>query len=427
MFFAKEGFGRTLTAALASGTALVGASAAWADTTLTVWSWDPSFNGDIMQRAMARYQANHPDVDLEVADFGKAALEQKLQSQLASGSTQGLPDIVLIEDYAAQRFLLTFPDAFEPVGEHIDLSGMAPYKTALSTVDGVTYSMPFDSGVAGLFYRSADLEEAGLDASALEDITWAEFVEIAGRVEAATGKDFIVQPYNATDLVRLMLHSAGIWYTTPEFEVTAEVDPRFRQVVESYVNVMQSGVVADAAGWTEYISAFTSHDVSGVATGAWITAAIKGNPDQSGEWSVAPVPRVEGVETAVHASNVGGSSWYVLTDAPNKEEALNFLDEVWAGDADFYAEILVEKGAVGSLLAAQDTDAYGQPDAFFGGQPIWNDFATWLQDVPEVNFGVFTAEAEASFLAYIPDVIRGNAHLDEALATYTLRLKQQIQ
>ena len=78
-----------------------------------------------------------------------------------------------------QRFLLTFPDAFEPVGEHIDLSGMAPYKTALSTVDGVTYSMPFDSGVAGLFYRSADLEEAGLDASALQNITWAEFVDVA--------------------------------------------------------------------------------------------------------------------------------------------------------------------------------------------------------------------------------------------------------
>lgn len=126
----------SLGAMLTAGALSLAAGTASAETMLTVWSWDPNFNGDSMQRAMARYQAEHPDVSLVVADFGKDALEQKLQSQLASGSNQGLPDIVLIEDYAAQRFLLTFPQAFEPVGEHVDLSGMAPYKVALATVDG---------------------------------------------------------------------------------------------------------------------------------------------------------------------------------------------------------------------------------------------------------------------------------------------------
>ncbi len=64
---------------------------------------------------------------------------------------------------------------------------------------------------------------------------------------------------------------------------------------------------------------------------------------------------------------------------------------------------------------------------FFADQKIWADFADWLGVVPEVNFGVFTFEAEAAFLAYVPDVIRGDAALDDALETYERRLTQAIR
>lgn len=116
-----------------------------------------------------------------------------------------------------------------------------------------------------------------------------------------------------------------------------------------------------------------------------------------------------------------------MAEGPNTEVALDFLNDVWAGDSDFYADILADKGAVGSLLAARHTAAYDAPDPFFADQKIWADFADWLDVVPEVNFGVFTFEAEAAFLAYVPDVIRGDAALDDALETYERRLTQAIR
>ena len=61
---------------------------------------------------------------------------------------------------------------------------------------------------------------------------------------------------------------------------------------------------------------------------------------------------------AVHASNLGGSSWYVLAKSPNKDAAIDFLKSVWGTDVDFYQKILVDQGAVGSLLAARDGEAY---------------------------------------------------------------------
>ncbi len=56
---------------------------------------------------------------------------------------------MLIEDYGAQKYLLSFPGAFEPLTDKIDYSQFADYKVALATVDGQTYSLPFDSGDLG--------------------------------------------------------------------------------------------------------------------------------------------------------------------------------------------------------------------------------------------------------------------------------------
>src|SRR5262245_52056512 len=117
---------RGVIAIAAAGFAVFAASAASAATTITVWCWDKNFNGATMAEAGARYTAAHPDVTLNIVDFAKADLEQKLQAQLASGSTDGPPDIVLIEDYGAQKYLQSFPGAFESLGDKIDLSGMAP-------------------------------------------------------------------------------------------------------------------------------------------------------------------------------------------------------------------------------------------------------------------------------------------------------------
>ena len=200
---------------LATGISLLAMTSALAGE-VTVWSWDPNFNGATMKEAAARYSASHPDMTINLVDFAKADLEQKLQAQLASGTTEGLPDIVLIEDYGAQKYLLSFPGAFEPLNGKIDYSGFAPYKVELATVDGNTYSMPFDSGVTGLFYRTDILAEAGYTAADLQDIDWDQFIEIAKVVKEKTGHPMLGIDLNDAGAVRILLQSMGAWYFTPD-------------------------------------------------------------------------------------------------------------------------------------------------------------------------------------------------------------------
>jgi lactose/L-arabinose transport system substrate-binding protein len=128
----------------------------------------------------------------------------------------------------------------------------------------------------------------------------------------------------------------------------------------------------------------------------------------------------------VNASNLGGSSWYVIASSSEKAEAIDFLAQVWGKDVDFYQKILVNQGALGSLLAARDGEAYKSSDEFFGGQPVWQNFSDWLAAIPAVNYGIFTEEVDAAIAAQLPNLAKGGS-VDEAIAAIDAQVRSQTQ
>ena len=418
---------RRVVAGALVGFSFLAACAAQAGTTVTVWCWDKNFNGATMKEAGDRYAKAHPDVTINVVDFAKGDMEQKLQAQLASGTTDGLPDIVLIEDYGAQKYLQSFTKAFEPLSDNkaIDYKNFAPYKVALATVGDKTYSLPFDSGDSALFYRSDYLTQAGYKDEDLNNITWDKLIEIGKAVEAKTGHKMLDLDLNDVGLVRIMMQSAGGWYFTPDGK-SAITGPNFKAVLTEYAKILQSGIYKPVSGWAEYTGGFTSGQVAATVTGVWMVGTIKANADQSGKWGVAPTPRMDGVTGAVNASNLGGSSWYVLSSAKNKAAAVDFLAQEWGKDKDLYQKILIGQGAFGTFLPARDGDAFKASDAFFGGAPVWQNFSTWLAAIPAVSYGTFTNEADAAVAAQLPGLAKGGS-VDDAIKAIDVQLKQQMQ
>lgn len=131
------------------------------DGKITVWAWDPSFNIAIMKEAASRYEAINPDIKIDIVEMAKADVEQKLNTILAAKTTEGLPEIVLIEDYNAQKYLQYYPGSFADLTTKFNYDDFAAYKVGVMTLDGKVYGVPFDSGVVGFFYRSDILAEAG--------------------------------------------------------------------------------------------------------------------------------------------------------------------------------------------------------------------------------------------------------------------------
>ncbi len=415
-------------AVLALGATMLSVTAASA-VDVTVWCWDTNFNGAAMREAAARYKTMNPDVNIVIQDSDdQNTIRAKLQTALLAGNTEGLPDIVLIQDDQAKKYLLSFPGAFEPLSDSIDMTQFASYKVAAATVDGKSYSLPFDSGVTGLFYRSDYFKDAGITADQMHNLTWDQLLEIGKTVKEKTGHALFGIDYNEVGWIRMMLNSAGQWYFKPDGSLNLVDNPTLKAALTVYQNIWKDGLAKPVSGWTDFTGSFTGGDVAAVPIGVWIVGTIKANAaGDSGKWAIAEVPRLDTPGSA-NASNWGGSSWYVLASSPadKKAAAIDFLKKVWAGDGDFYQAILSKTGAVGTWLHARDGAAYQAKDDYFGGQPVWQDFATWLAKVPDIDYGIFTSEVDSAISAQLPTIAQGG-DIDAAIQAINAQASQAVQ
>lgn len=392
---------------------------------VTVWAWDPAFNVAVMKEAEARYEAENPNVDIVVMDFAKSDVEQKLHTNLVSGSKVGLPEIVLIEDYNAQKYLQSYPGMFYDLTGKISHEEFAPYKMDVMTVDDKIYGVPFDSGVSALYYRKDLIEAAGYTTEDMENITWDKYIEIGKAVKEKTGKHMLTLDPNDGTIIRIMLQSAGNWYFDAEGNIDMQGNEVLKEAVSLYVEMVNTGIAKPASGWSEFVGGFNSGEVASVVTGAWITPSVMAEASQSGQWVVAPTPRLD-MEGSVNASNLGGSSWYVLDGAENKDIAVDFLDKTFGKDVDFYQTVLNDIGGIATYLPALTGEAYTKEVEFFGGQAIYQDFAKWTNEIPPVNYGLYMGEAESVLMPEVMNIL-GGASMDDALKNAEKQLMIQIQ
>lgn len=68
------------------------------DNALTIWAWDEAFNIKAAEDAKEIYTKENPDAEINIVTMAQDDIVAKLNTSLSSGSYDGLPDIVLIED-----------------------------------------------------------------------------------------------------------------------------------------------------------------------------------------------------------------------------------------------------------------------------------------------------------------------------------------
>lgn len=391
---------------------------------LKVWAWDPNFNVAAMNEAAQRYKQTHPEFELTVIDSGKEDIEQKLHTMLASGIKDSLPDIVLVEDYNAQKYLQAYPGSFAPLQDSIDYSQFAPYKVEVMTLNNKVYGIPFDSGVAGMFYRTDYLSQAGYSDADLQNITWDQFIEIGKAVKEKTGKYMLTLDITDVVLPHIMMQSGGSWFFNKDGQINIAHNEPLKATLETLKKINEAKIARPTSGWSSFVGSFNAGQVATVTSGVWIMGSIKSVPEQSGQWRVAPIPKLP-LSSAVHASNQGGSSWYVLNASKEKALAIDFLANTFAKDSDMYQKLLIDRGALATYLPASKGKAYNVTDPFFGGQPVFADFSRWVSEIPQVTYGMFTQEVDDAIASEIPAIFAGEP-IDEVLQRVEENLKYQI-
>jgi lactose/L-arabinose transport system substrate-binding protein len=358
--------------------------------TITVWCWDPNFNGFSMKQAAAVYGKANPKVTIEIVDIPEN-IEGKIEAGLQAGGA-GLPDIALFQDYIIEKFIQNYSGAFADLkAAGVDYSKFAAYKVGPMTEGQKIYGIPFDTGSTGLWLRSDLIKAAGLNPDDyLKPMTWKQVIELGVKVKAKTGKPLISYDDTNFDFLRILVQSTGSQFFDDKGGLNLN-SPAVKAAMSVLKELNDKGLLYHTEGWNNWISALNNGDTVGFMNAIWMVATVKSKADNAGKWMVAPTPLLEGVPGAQNASNNGGSSWYVFAKSKNKAAAIDFLKAAWASEKPealaFYNDILKGAGAMGTFLPSRSGSNYTSSDEFFyKGQAVYADFSAWMEKVPVLMY-----------------------------------------
>lgn len=358
--------------------------------TVTVWCWDPNFNGFSMKQAAAVYNKVHSDVTITVVDIPQD-IDAKIEAGLQAGGA-GLPDIALFQDFEIEKFITNYPGIFVDLkAAGVDYSKFAAYKVGPMTDKGKVYGIPFDTGSTGFWLRSDMLKDAGLNPdSYMKPLKWSDMVKLGVAVKSKIGKPLIAYDSTSFDFLRIMVQSTGTQFFNKDGSLNLRT-PAMKQSLAILKDLNDKGLLYPTEGWNNWISAFNNGDTVGFLNALWIIGTLKSKPENAGKWMVIPTPLLEGVPGAANASNNGGSSWYVFASSKNKGTAVDFLKTSWASSSpdalQFYNSILKGAGAMGTYLPSRNGSNYTAKDEFFyKSQAVYKDFSAWMEKVPVLMY-----------------------------------------
>ncbi len=358
---------------------------------VTVWCWDPNFNGYSMKAAAAVYNKAHPDVTIDVVDIPGGDIAGKIQAGLQANGA-GLPDIALFQDFQIEQFIASYPGVFADLkAAGVDYSQFAPYKVSIMTEGAKIYGIPFDTGSTGLYLRSDYLKQAGLNPDSYQkNLTWKDVIALGKIVKAKIGKPLIAYDNSGWEFLRMIVQSSGGQFFKPDGSLDIDT-PAVKAGLQVIKDLNDAGVLYQTEGWNNWVSAFNNGDAAGLVSAIWIIGTLKSQAANSGKWMVVPTPLLEGVKGAQNASNWGGSSWYVFDKAKNKALAIDFLKSTWASKdpaaLSFYNDILKGAGAMGTYLPSRVGSNYTTADPFFyKNQKVYADFSKWMAAVPPLRY-----------------------------------------
>ena len=394
--------------------------------TLTVWCWDPAFNIYAMKEAAKIYQKDNPDVKLNVVETPWDDLQTKLTTLAQSQQTKELPDIFLMQNNAFQKNVINYPDLFADYSKSkVDFSQFPEGVSAYSTIDSAHFGLPFDNGTAVTALRTDVLKEAGMTVADFTDITWSDFLAKGKEVKAKTGKPLLSGTAGSSDLIMMLLQSAGASLFDDAGKPTISGNGALLKSIDVYKELVKAGVLVEVNSWDEYVGTFVNSSVAGTINGVWILGSIQTAKDQSGKWGITNLPKLDGVTGATNYSANGGSSWAISSNA-NYDLASDFMTKTFAGSTQLFDTILPSSGALATWLPAAESSVYAEPHKFFSDEPVFQQVIEFSTQVPKNNTGAYYYEGRDSVSAAITKILNGtdpNTALDEAQKAVEFAMK----
>ncbi len=325
-----------------------------ADVTLNwaLWDWDRTA---YYQPLIEAYEASHPGVAIEYTDLGSADYNQMVMTQLTGGSSD--IDIVSIKDVPGYAQMvntgrLTKLNDLGMVPE--DTSGYGGLIEAL-TVNGGLYGMPMRTDFWIVYYNKAPFDAAGLDYPT-NDMTWAEYDELARKVTSGFGQDKIYGTHFHTwrSCVELPAIQSG------EHTLVSKDYSFLKPWYERAISLQDDGIAMNYASLktsqTHYSAPWLSGKLAMLPMGSWfigtqIAKQASGESDVS-DWGLVRFPHPEGVASGATAGQA--TSLGINVNSKQVDAAKDFISWVAGPEG---AAIVASTGTIPALREGNILDS----------------------------------------------------------------------
>lgn len=280
---------------------------------VTFWG---SWSGDQVAQLDAQADAFNESQDkYEVSYVAQELVEEKLLTGLASGD---VPDVVLWDRYSTSLYVPK--NALAPLDEYIEADNVDVgqfFDQALSelVIDDVTYGIPLLVDNRSLFYNTAALDEAGVEAPT----TWDELKSVAEATTVHDGGTLTRTGFQLNDpgLFNTWLAQAGGQMYSADEKTTAFNSPEGLEVLDFWQSLLDAGVYE--LGFGEGVDAFAEGNVALKLDGPWALSSL----DAAGtEYGIVQPPAGP---TGDKGAGMGGFGLIIPQGAKNADGAWEFI------------------------------------------------------------------------------------------------------
>jgi raffinose/stachyose/melibiose transport system substrate-binding protein len=369
------------TTAAASGSAPASSAAAGPQITLNLETWSGAPGKDEMAKAIAGYEALHPNIKIVDTDIASDDFKAKVPLALSAGQEI---DVLAVQPNAfadqIKSDLLPLSDwqADLPANTMSAFTPLSVQQNAKLYTDGKVYSIPFAvSGSAVGYYNVSILNQLGVQPPQ----TWADVANIAKLLKAKMpGVAPVVMPGGTTDswfqdefILTLVGQSDPTFFNNVRYNNGKWDTPSYVAALTAYQNLYKTGALTkdvDDLGYTPAMTAFFSGKAAMVFNGSWESTMLSeayraANKINISNIGVIPVPALGDPSTRSLRSFLDITMGIPKT-SKHVKEAADFIAYISAGaGVNLWASTLGEIPAVNGWQVPAGTLATPEEQAGF--------------------------------------------------------------
>jgi len=374
---------------------------------ITYWAWAEHI--DVAKALKEEFQAEHPNINIELVSLGAWDLHDKVLTSLVSGV--GAPDVTML---VTRRF-----SAYMGTGGFLDLTEKATkYKDKMDqftwnsvTSNGKVLGMPYDRHPAFMFYRKDLFDKYNIKAP-LE--SWEDVIEAGKKLNKVGGPAITWQMYpggqwGASHFIMHFQARGGNFYETDGNVIrNNEVAKEMLQCWYDIAFKHKISLIMDHHS-PDFYSAIRNDKLAAFPAPLWFLPRLKENaPDLAGKWRVMPFPKYK--ENQAITGIWGGNVLAIPKQTKHPEEAwmwVEFLSTTKQAQTTAY-EI---GGSIPAYLPAMEEPALDKPIDYLGGQSLLPVIKA--RDISQINYFDWARTEETVGYA-IESVFSGKKTVEEA-------------